>query len=153
VSAAPAYTALRATVRRVKPLFPREISAIEHELFVESVSELYRTVLVVRFRGEHRGGAEGASDARAVEAWIGFAVTLVAPDALVIDLSGLRFSGPLPRHVLNPVEPNLEEGFPLFVVGPAEARGALAALPAESICASLDEAFERIRRAGPWAIR
>jgi len=129
-----------------------DLSAIEHELFVEPVSELYRNVVVIRFRGDLRAGTGGVSDARTIEAWIGFATTLLGPDALVIDLGGLRCVGALPRHVINPVEPNLEEGFPLYIVTPPE-RDKVAALPTESLCSSLEEAFERIRKAGPWAIR
>ena len=124
-----------------------------HELLIESVSDLYRNVLIARFGGSHRSGTGDSSDARLIEAWIGFGVTLVGPDALVIDLSGLMLGGPLPRHVLSPVAPNLEEGFPLYVVCPVGARDSLNALPAQSLCDSLDEALDRIRRAGPWAIR
>ena len=130
-----------------------EISAIEHELLLESLSDLYGRVLVVRFRGEHRSGTGGSSDARLIEAWVGFGVTLLGPDALVIDFSGLRLGGPLPRHVIDPVAPNLEEGFPLYVVCPPGARGSMAALPVEALCDSLDEAFDRVRSTGPWAIR
>lgn len=135
------------------PVRPGDMSAVEHELLVESVSDLYGKVLVVRFRGECRVGIGGSSDARLIEAWIGFGVTLLGPDALVIDFSGLRLGGPLPRHVIDPVAPNLEESFPLYVVCPPGARASMSALPAESLCDSLDEAFGRIRSAGPWAIR
>jgi len=144
---------IRATVPPMTPVRPGEMSAIEHDLLVTSVSELYGNVLVMRFRGEHRSGTGASSDARLIEAWVGFGVTLLGPDALVIDFSGLRLGGPLPRHVIDPVAPNLEEGFPLYVVCPPGARASMAALPHQSLCDSLDEALDRIRSAGPWAIR
>ena len=138
-----------------RPAAPERESAIRHAFLLANASELYRQVLVVQFEGPHRAGAAGAPDTRLMQAWGAFGMALWSPDALVLDLSGLDYpGGPMIRGVVAPVEPNLEEGFPFFAACSNANRAALEAeLPAAAIVDSVDAAIERIRNAGPWAVR
>jgi hypothetical protein len=127
------------------------VSSLTHEFALGAVSDLYRNVLVVRFRGR----PAGAADARYLEAHVALGVTLFVPDALVLDLSQLELaSGQVLKGTIRPVEPNLEEGFPLYVVAAGPSRAAAAeALPEEAVVGSVEEALERVRTSGPWALR
>ena len=127
------------------------MSAIEHEFLLGRASELYQKVLVVRFRGRYTG----MQDARYMEGHLALGFTVFAPDAVVLDFSELELEhGHMLRGVMSPVEPNLEEGFPLYAVSSPENREAiLDGLPEEALVGSLDEALRRIGQAGPWAVR
>ncbi len=135
----------------MKSARPSDVSRVEHEFFVDRASDLYKAVLAVRFRGDH----EGPGDARYMEAHVALGMALFVPDALVIDFSGLRLAGGRDfRSIIRPVEPNLEEGFPLYAVVSPQNREAVAeALPDDALVGSTDEALGRIRDRGPWALR
>jgi hypothetical protein len=140
---------------RIRSARPEELSAIATEFGVASVSDLYRQVLVVSFSGKHRAGAAGAPDSRAMHAQVAMAVTLWTPDALIVDLSRLDYpGGDRVREILKPIEPVLQEGFPLWIVASAANRPALEhAFAPDVIVTSSDEALARIATAGPWALR
>jgi hypothetical protein len=132
---------------------PGDVSPLAVEFLRASPSELYRNVIVVRFRGAQRAGADGVLDARFMQAQVALAMDLWSPDGLVVDLSAFTPANPTAlKAVLTPVEPNLEEGFPFYVACAAPA--ALAgAFPEAALAPSLDEALARVARAGPWALR
>ncbi len=134
---------------------PADSIPLVHEFFVANASELYRRVLVLAVHGRHRAGAEGAPDTRYIQAHVALGAILWSPDALVLDLRDLDYpGGTMLRAALSPVEPSIEEGFPLYVACRADRRAAIAeALPIEALVGSVDEAIEKIRTAGPWALR
>lgn len=127
------------------------MSTIECAYEIGAASDLYARVLVARMKGVHAT----ADDARLLEAHVAFGVTLFAPDALVLDMAALAVAGGgAVRHAIRPVEPNLEEGYPLYVVvSPFNRATVMAVLPEKACVGSVDEALARIRDAGPWAVR
>lgn len=137
------------------PVRPSDESPLACGFALARVSDLYRRVLVVRVSGAHRAGGDAAVDARFVEGHVALGMTLWAPDALILDLSLVRgLPAATARAALAPVEPDLQEGFPVVLVVAAEAREAVAAaVPERALAASADDAANAIARQGPWAIR